>query len=84
MQTGSKSFIISSKNASVASADPTYSVASVLLHNIQSGQAGGNLADWVVRTNVVGGVVPTILNTCKAGDAIAIPYKANYLFYKNK
>jgi len=77
-------FIIASRNASVASANPTYSVANVLLQNIQPGKVGGSLADWVVRTDVVGGVVPTILNTCKAGDVIAIPYKAHYLFYQNK
>jgi hypothetical protein len=81
---GGKKFIIATRNASVASANPTYSVANVLLHNIQPGTVGGTLADWVVRTNIVGGVVPAALNTCKAGDAIAVPYKANYLFYKSK
>ena len=55
----------------------------MLLKNVQSGAAGGSLADWVVRTDVVGGVTPTALDTCVAGDAIAIPYKAHYLFFKN-
>lgn len=54
----------------------------MLLQNIQSGAAGGSLADFVVRTNVIGGVVPAGLNTCQAGDSIAIPYKAHYLFFK--
>jgi hypothetical protein len=70
-------FFIGSKNASVPNAVPTYSVAAVLLQHIQ-----GSLADFVVRTDVIGGVVPTALSTCKVGDAIAIPYKAHYLFFK--
>jgi len=64
------------KNNTVANAVPSYSVAAVLLQKVQ-----GTLADWVVRTNVVGGVVPAALNTCSAGENIAIPYKANYLFF---
>jgi hypothetical protein len=76
-------FFIGEKNASVASSTPTYSVAAVLLQNVQFGQAGGSLATWVVRTDVVGGVVPSVLDTCQAGDAIAIPYKAHYLFFSN-
>jgi hypothetical protein len=75
-------FFIGTKNATVPNAVPTYSVATALLKNIQPGKAGGSLADWVVRTDVVGGVVPAVLNTCQAGDAIAIPYKAHYLFFK--
>ena len=76
-------FFIGAKNASVASTVSSYSVAAVLLQNIQPGKVGGSLADWVVRTDVVGGVTPTVLNTCVAGDTIAIPYKAHYLFFKN-
>jgi Protein of unknown function (DUF3455) len=75
-------FFIGTKNATVPNAVPTYSVATALLKNIEPGKVGGSLADWVVRTDVVGGVVPAALNTCKAGDAIAIPYKAHYLFFK--
>ena len=75
-------FFIGAKNASVASANPTYSVASLLLKNIQFGRAGGDLATWVVRTDVTGGVVPSILSSCTAGETIAIPYKAQYLFFK--
>jgi len=74
------SFFIGAKNASIASPVATYSVAALLLTNIGQGK-GGNLADFVVRTGVVGGVVPTVLNTCSAGDVIAIPYKAHYLFF---
>lgn len=74
-------FFVGVKNASVASTQPTYSVAAVLLTNI-GGTNGGTLADFVVRTDVVGGVVPTVLDTCQAGDVIAIPYKAHYLFFK--
>jgi hypothetical protein len=77
-----EAFFIGSKNASVPNAIPSYSVAAVLLQNIQSGSAGGSLADFVVRTDVIGGVVPAGLNTCQAGDSIAIPYKAHYLFFK--
>jgi hypothetical protein len=76
-------FFIGTKNATVANSVPSYSVASVLLKNVQSGKAGGSLADWVVRTDVVGGVTPTALDTCVAGDSIAVPYKAHYLFFKN-
>ena len=75
-------FFIGTKNATVPNAVPTFSVATALLKNIEIGKAGGSLADWVVRTDVIGGVVPAALNTCKAGDAIAIPYKAHYLFFK--
>lgn len=75
-------FFIGTKNATVPSVISTYSVAAVLLQNVQPGQVGGTLANWVVRTDVVGGVTPTVLNTCNAGDAIAIPYKAHYLFFK--
>jgi len=77
-----RAFFIGTKNATVASAEPTYSVADALLKNVGT-YRGGQLADWVVRTDVVGGVVPTVLNHCVAGDGIAIPYKAHYLFYKN-
>ena len=78
----SDEFFIGSKNASVPNSIPSYSVGAVLLQNIQSGPVGGTLADFVVRTDVVGGVVPAGLNTCQAGDSIAIPYKAHYLFFK--
>ena len=74
-------FFIGTRNASVASSTPTYSVTTVLLQNVQAGKAGGSLANWVVRTDVVGGVVPSVLNTCQPGDEIAIPYKAHYLFF---
>jgi Protein of unknown function (DUF3455) len=77
-----RDFFVGVKNASVPSSQPTYSVASVLLTSI-GGNNCGSLADFVVRTDVVGGVVPTVLNTCQAGDVIAIPYKAHYLFFKN-
>jgi len=76
-------FFIGVKNASVASSQPSYSVATVLLQNIQAGKTGGNLADWVVRTDVLGGVTPQALESCQSGDQIAIPYKAHYLFFKN-
>jgi hypothetical protein len=69
-------FFEGTKNSTVANAVPSYSVAAVLLQKVQ-----GTLADWVVRTNVIGGVVPAALNTCSAGENIAIPYKANYLFF---
>jgi hypothetical protein len=78
-----KDFFIGTKNNSVPSLAPAFSVATVLLQNIQVGNAGGNLADWVVRTYTLGGVTPVELNTCKDGDTIAIPYKAQYLFFKN-
>ena len=74
-------FVIGAKNNSVPSVPPNFSVTSVLLKNIQPGKAGGSLANWVVRTNAIGGVVPPELNKCTAGDTIAIPYKANYLFF---
>jgi hypothetical protein len=77
----SNAFFIGTKNATVANANPTYSVATVLLQNVQVGSVGGTLADFVVRTDVLGGVVPSVLNTCQAGDSIAIPYKAHYLFF---
>ena len=77
-----KEFFIGTKNATVANAIPSYTVAQVLLKNVQFNGLGGSLADWVVRTDITGGVVPAALNTCKAGDAIAIPYKAHYLFFK--
>jgi len=75
-------FFIGTRNASVPDAVPGYSVAAVLLQNVKAGSVGGTLADFVVRTDVLGGVVPAALNTCKAGDSIAIPYKAHYLFFK--
>ena len=74
-------FVIGAKNASAASTVPTFSVASVLLQNIQPGKAGGSLADWVVRTNSVGGVIPQIINSCSGNEQIAIPYRADYLFF---
>jgi len=74
--------MIGVKNASVASTEPTFSVAALLVANIGQGK-GGDLADFVVRTDVVGGVVPTVLNTCTGTDVIAIPYKAHYLFFKS-
>jgi len=75
-------FFIGTKNASVPNALPTYSVAAVLLKNVDFEGKGGSLAEWVVRTDILGGVVPAGLNTCNAGDAITIPYKAHYLFFK--
>jgi len=69
-------FFEGTKNATVANAIPTFSVAAALLQNVE-----GSLADWVVRTNVVGGAVPAVLDTCAVGDQIGIPYKANYLFF---
>lgn len=75
-------FFIGTKNASVANINPTYTVATVLLQNVQSGPVGGTLADFVVRADILGGVVPAALDTCQAGDSIAIPYKAHYLFFK--
>ena len=75
-------FFIGTKNASVADVNPTYSVATVLLQNVQSGPVGGTLADFVVRTDVLGGVAPSALASCQAGNTIAIPYKAHYLFFK--
>jgi Protein of unknown function (DUF3455) len=79
-QTGDD-FVIGAKNASVGSTIPSFSVAAVLLENIQPGKAGGSLADWVVRTNVVGGVIPQQLNQCTGDQQIAIPYRADYLFF---
>ena len=75
-------FIIGKKNNTVPTDPSNFSVASVLLQNIESGKAGGTLADWVVRTNVIGGVVPSELNKCQQGDTIGIPYRADYLFFK--
>jgi hypothetical protein len=80
--TNGNEFFIGTKNASVANVNPTYTVAAVLLQNVQSGSVGGTLADFVVRTDILGGVVPALLTTCQAGDTIAIPYKAHYLFFK--
>lgn len=74
--------MIGSKNNSVASNLPSFSVATVLLQNVQPGKAGGTMADWVVRTNVVGGAVPSELNKCQAGDTFTVPYRANYLFFQ--
>ena len=74
-------FFIGTKNASIPNVNSTYSVAAVLLQNVQAGPVGGTLADFVVRTDVLGGVVPTVLSACQAGDTIAIPYKAHYLFF---
>jgi hypothetical protein len=76
-------FVIATKNNSVASPASNFSVAEVLLQNIQFGKAGGTLANWVVRTNVIGGVVPSELNNCGGGDTIGIPYRADYLFFTN-
>jgi Protein of unknown function (DUF3455) len=74
-------FVIGTKNASVASVQSNFSVASVLLNNVQFGKAGGSFANFVVRTNVDGGAVPAQFQACKANDVIAIPYRANYLFF---
>jgi len=74
-------FFVGTKNVTVASAIPTYSVASVLLKNVDFQGQGGSLASWVVRTDVVGGVTPTVLNTCTPGQGIAVPYEAHYLFF---
>ena len=67
---------IGTKTASVASSDPANNVAILLLTNIS-----GTLAQNVVRTNTVGGVVPAAANQCTAGQATAVPYHANYLFF---
>ena len=75
-------YFIGTRTASVPSVPSSYSVAQALLQNIQPGSAGGSLADWVVRTNVIGGVTPAVLNICTAGQAIAIPYRAHYLFFR--
>lgn len=75
-------FVIAAKNNSIPNALPTFSVATVLLQNVQPGVVGGSFADWVVRTNVVGGAVPSLFDSCHAGEGIAIPYRANYLFFK--
>jgi Protein of unknown function (DUF3455) len=81
---GHRGFFVGTKNASLPSTQPSYSVADLLLQKIDDGYKGGHLADWVVRTDVVGGVPPTVLNNCVPGETIAIPYKAHYLFYKLK
>jgi hypothetical protein len=82
LNTCENEFFIGTKNASVPNALATYTVAAVLLKNVDFKGKGGSLAEWVVRTDITGGVVPAGLNTCNAGDAIAIPYKAHYLFFK--
>jgi hypothetical protein len=69
-------FFVGTKNETAPSRAPSFSVVSVYLSHIQ-----GTLADYVVRTNTVGGIVPDVLNSCNSGDTIAIPYTANYLFF---
>jgi hypothetical protein len=68
-------FFDGSKTASVASSDPSFSVATVLLSNI-----AGTLAKNVVRTNTNGGVVPAGTK-CTGNQATAVAYHANYLFF---
>ena len=74
-------FVVGKRNNSVPSSRPEFSVPSVLLANVQPGKGGGSLANWVVRTDVDGGVVPAQQQKCAAGDAVAIPYRATYLFF---
>jgi Protein of unknown function (DUF3455) len=69
------SFIDCTKTAAVANADPAKNVAAVLLTNV-----AGSLAKNVVRTNVVGGGVAAT-QKCTAGQTLAVPYTANYLFF---
>jgi len=74
-------FVITSKINAVASSDPNYSVAWVILENVQFPE-GGFLARYVVRVQTNGGVVPMNLNTCVEGQEIRVPYEAKYLFFE--
>jgi hypothetical protein len=69
------SFIDCTKTAAVANSNPAKNVAAVLLTNV-----AGSLAKFVVRTNVNGGGVAATTK-CTAGQTLAVPYTANYLFF---
>jgi len=71
-------YFVGEKFETAPSTEPSFSVVSVFLQHL-----GGTWADYVVRTNTEGGVPPSVFNPCTPGNTIAIPYSANYLFFKN-